>query len=227
MLRYSYPTSLLIIVFWLAIPYGTSDNHMRQLMETLLINYNKSVRPVRNASDALVVKFGANLCRLIDVDEVNQVLITSLWLEIQWTDDKLRWNPKEWGNITKVHILSNQIWIPDILLYNNADGEPHITIESMAMVDYRGTVIWMPPSIYKSLCPIDIQYFPYDVQECQLKFGGWSHDGRLLDLQPIPPSMNDVIETRKDSRGDEYQYLESGMGLSFYYESVDPKSFFN
>lgn len=32
-----------------------------------MMDYNKNVRPVKNASDALIVKFGANLCRLIDV----------------------------------------------------------------------------------------------------------------------------------------------------------------
>ncbi|VDK63090.1 unnamed protein product [Anisakis simplex] len=88
----------------------------------------------------------------------------------------------------------------------------------MTMVDYTGAVIWMPPSIYKSLCQMDMQYFPYDVQQCYLKFGGWSHDGHLLDLQPIPPQIDDIIETRIDKDGVEFQYLELGMGLSFYHE---------
>lgn len=59
-----------------------ANKHVSQLLENLLTDYNKAVRPVHNASDALKVKFGANLCRLIDVDEVNQVLTTSLWLEM-------------------------------------------------------------------------------------------------------------------------------------------------
>uniref|UniRef100_A0A915C4H5 Neurotransmitter-gated ion-channel ligand-binding domain-containing protein n=1 Tax=Parascaris univalens TaxID=6257 RepID=A0A915C4H5_PARUN len=210
-------TTLLCCLFGAA----EADIYIQQLFENLMMDYNKNVRPVKNASDALIVKFGANLCRLIDVDEVNQVLTTSLWLEIQWTDSKLAWNPEDWGGIKKIHIPSDQIWIPDILLYNNADGEPHISVVSLAMVDYKGTVIWMPPSIYKSLCPINIQYFPYDVQQCYLKFGGWSHDGQLLDLQPIPPKMDDIIETRIDADGIEFQYLELGMGLSFYHESAE------
>ena len=36
----------------------------------------------------------------------------------------------------------------------SADGEPHITVTSLARVDYNGTVLWQPPSIYKSLCPV-------------------------------------------------------------------------
>ncbi|VDK18503.1 unnamed protein product [Anisakis simplex] len=121
-----------------------ADVYVEQLFEHLLKNYNKNVRPVKNASDALVVKFGANLFRLIDVDEVNEVLTTSLWLEIvssqsytvvllytlsvkQWTDSKLSWNPEDWGGTKKIHIPSDEIWIPDILLYNKyvCAANPH------------------------------------------------------------------------------------------------------
>ncbi|CAJ0609062.1 unnamed protein product [Cylicocyclus nassatus] len=199
----------------------TADRYVDQLLENLLMDYNRNVRPVKNASDALQVKFGANLCRLIDVDEVNQVLTTSLWLEMQWTDRKLVWNPAEWGGVERIHIPSDQIWIPDILLYNNADGEPHITIDSLTLVDFRGTVLWQPPSIYKSLCNINIENFPYDSQECTLKFGGWSNDGQTLALEQIPVHIKDKPERRVDESGAEYLYLEQGLGLSFYHESAE------
>jgi len=66
--------------------------------------------------------------------------------------------------------------------------------------------MWKPPSIYKSFCPvenyililillsinlvsrlqIDIEYFPYDSQNCSMKFGGWSYNGFLLDVSQLP-----------------------------------------
>ncbi|CAD6187526.1 unnamed protein product [Caenorhabditis auriculariae] len=197
------------------------DKNVAQLLENLLSDYNRVVRPVHNASDALKVKFGANLCRLIDVDEVNQVLTTSLWLEMQWVDRKLMWTPTEWGGVETVHIPSDQIWIPDIVLYNNADGEPHITISSLARVDFRGRVVWQPPSIYKSFCPINIKYFPYDWQECVMKFGGWTNDGETLDLDQIPVNVEDTPIQKTDDAGVEYLFLERGLGLSFYHESAE------
>nr|CDP97556.1 BMA-ACR-8 [Brugia malayi] len=163
----------------------SSNRYADQLYEDLLYFYNKNVRPVRNASSAVQVKFGASLIRIIDVDEVNQVLTTNLWLEMQWYDYKLTWDPEKWNNIRKLHVPSDQIWIPDILLYNNADGEPHITIMSDALVYYTGAVVWKPPSIYKSFCPIDIEYFPYDKQSCSMKFGGWSYNGFQIDVRQL------------------------------------------
>ncbi|KAK0408386.1 hypothetical protein QR680_003923 [Steinernema hermaphroditum] len=198
-----------------------ASRYADQLYEDLLYYYNKNVRPVKNASEAVQVKFGASIIRIIDVDEVNQVLTTNLWLEMQWYDYKLTWDPSKWNGIKKLHVPSDQIWIPDILLYNNADGEPHITIMSDALVYYTGLVVWKPPSIYKSFCPINIEYFPYDSQSCQMKFGGWSYNGFLLDVRQIPSGRSDIIETKFDEHGKEYQYLEYGMDLSAFNPSLE------
>ena len=54
--------------------------------------------------------------------------------------------------------------------------------EAMAVVSSDGTVFWMPPAIFKSTCPIDIVYFPFDVQTCKLKLGSWTYDGFKLDV---------------------------------------------
>ncbi|GMS93904.1 hypothetical protein PENTCL1PPCAC_16079, partial [Pristionchus entomophagus] len=196
--------------------FSLANRFADQLYEDLLYYYNKNVRPVKNATEAVKVKFAASLIRLIDVDEVNQVLTTNLWLEMQWFDYKLSWDPEKWGGIRKLHIPSDQIWIPDIILYNNADGEPHITTMSDALVYFTGLVVWKPPSIYKSFCPIDIEYFPYDSQECTMKFGGWSYNGFLLDVRQIP-SKNNSIQTLHDADHKEYHFLERGMDLSAYY----------
>lgn len=68
----------------------------------------------------------------------------------------------------------------------SADGEPHISIMSDAIVYYNGLVVWKPPSIYKSFCSIDIEHYPYDLQLCEMKFGGWSYHGFLMNVEQLP-----------------------------------------
>jgi len=45
---------------------------------------------------------------------------------------------------------------------------------------YTGTVEWEPPAIYKSQCDILVEYFPFDVQTCKMKFGVWTYHGNLV-----------------------------------------------
>ncbi len=36
----------------------------------------------------------------------------------EWYDDKLRWDPSKYGGVDVLYIPSQQIWLPDIVLYN-------------------------------------------------------------------------------------------------------------
>lgn len=49
------------------------------------------------------------------------------------------------------------------------------------------------PGILKSTCYIDVRWFPFDVQKCDLKFGSWTHNGWLLDLQMIDVDVSTYI----------------------------------
>ena len=51
-------------------------------------------------------------------DEKNQVLTTNIWLDQEWKDELLTWNPKEFNGITKLLVPCEKLWLPDIVLYN-------------------------------------------------------------------------------------------------------------
>ena len=51
-------------------------------------------------------------------DEKNQVMTTNVWLDQEWDDELLIWNPHDFGNITRIRIPCDLIWLPDIVLYN-------------------------------------------------------------------------------------------------------------
>ena len=40
------------------------------------------------------------------------------------------------------------------------------------------------PGIFKSSCPIDITWFPFDDQNCEMKFGSWTYNGFKVSFLP-------------------------------------------
>ncbi|XP_075454732.1 neuronal acetylcholine receptor subunit alpha-2 isoform X1 [Ascaphus truei] len=168
----------------------TRSHAEEHLFKHLFIGYNRWSRPVPNTSDVVIVKFGLSIAQLIDVDEKNQMMTTNVWLKQEWNDYKLRWNPADYDNVTSIRVPSEMIWIPDIVLYNNADGEFAITHMTKAHLFHTGKVKWIPPAIYKSSCSIDVTFFPFDQQNCKMKFGSWTYDKANIDLESMERNVD-------------------------------------
>ena len=67
-----------------------------------------------------------------------------------------------------------------LFIIYSADGNYEVTIMTKAILHYSGKVTWNPPAIYKSGCEIDVEYFPFDEQNCFMKFGSWTYDGYMV-----------------------------------------------
>ena len=115
-----------------------------------------------------------------------------------WKDYRLKWDPLEYGNITKLRLPANRIWIPgtkpekfylkiqsyytidaifkDILMYNSVSNTFDSQLKVNAVIDYNGAIEYLPPAILKSTCEISIKHFPFDEQLCHLNFGTWTYD---------------------------------------------------
>ncbi|KAK9880272.1 hypothetical protein WA026_010145 [Henosepilachna vigintioctopunctata] len=186
--KYSFA---LVLSFSIILKVSANIKHIeanpdtKRLYDDLLSNYNRLIRPVVNHTESLTVWLGLKLSQLIEMNLKNQVMTTNLWVVQKWHDYKLRWDPSEYGGVEMLYVPSEHIWLPDIVLFNNADGNYEVTLMTKAVLSYTGEVIWKPPSIYKSSCEINVQYFPFDEQSCLMKFGSWTYNGKQVDLKHI------------------------------------------
>ena len=57
--------------------------------------------------------------------------------------------------------MNFQLWLPDVAIYNNADGDFIISEMVRAKVYYNGTITWRPPIISKTFCEIRVADFPF------------------------------------------------------------------
>ncbi|KAM9365541.1 acetylcholine receptor subunit alpha-like [Pholidichthys leucotaenia] len=168
-----------------------------RLVKTLFNGYNKVVRPVNHFKEVVVVTVGLQLIQLISVDEVNQIVSSNVRLKQQWVDVNLKWNPDDYGGIKKIRIPSSDIWKPDLVLYNNADGEFAIIHDTKVLLEYTGKITWNPPAIFKSYCEIVVLHFPFDLQNCTMKLGTWTYDGLLVVINPESekPDLSNFMES--------------------------------
>ncbi|PNI70330.1 CHRND isoform 2, partial [Pan troglodytes] len=132
--------------------------------------YNKELRPVAHKEESVDVALALTLSNLISLKEVEETLTTNVWIEHGWTDNRLKWNAEEFGNISVLRLPPDMVWLPEIVLENNNDGSFQISYSCNVLVYDYGFVYWLPPAIFRSSCPISVTYFPFDWQNCSLKF---------------------------------------------------------
>lgn len=193
-------------------------SHEKRLMDSLLRHYDASVRPVKNSSEPVIIRLGITLTQIFDLDEKNQVLTTIVWLDQEWFDEYLVWDPLEFGNFSNLRLPCHKIWLPDIVLYNNADDYTRGYFQTRAMIDPQGRVFWPPPTKFRSTCPVDVTYFPFDDQVCTMKFGSWIYDGLQVDIQNRTSEV-DLVNYMPNG---EWELLEARMVRNVVYYPCCP-----
>ncbi|EMP38995.1 Neuronal acetylcholine receptor subunit alpha-7 [Chelonia mydas] len=144
--------------------------------------------------------------QLHPVDEKNQVLTTNIWLQmatsalpaglagsdlsirdrfIASSVDVINRSPIALPSTPALH-HGPQLGDPIPKLSTPsfcADERFDATFHTNVLVNSSGHCQYLPPGIFKSSCYIDVRWFPFDVQKCNLKFGSWTYGGWSLDLQ--------------------------------------------
>ncbi|XP_075056696.1 acetylcholine receptor subunit gamma [Mixophyes fleayi] len=159
-----------------------SHNSEEKLMNDLMKNYNKNLRPAKKDGDIISVSIKLTLTNLISLNEKKEALTTNVWVEMQWKDYRLNWNPDEYSGIKIARIPSTMVWLPDVGLENNIDGTFNIALYTNTLVSSDGSVYWLPPAIYQSNCPIVVTYFPFDWQNCSMVFQSQTYSANEIEL---------------------------------------------
>ena len=74
--------------------------------------------------------------------------------------------------------------------YFSADDYSKRLFRSLAVVDHNGSVFWAPPTKFRSTCPVNVMYFPFDDQTCHLKLSSWMYDGYKVSCLTHPSPLS-------------------------------------
>lgn len=139
------------------------------------IKYNNLIRPSLNQSNPIEVYIGFTLYGITGIDEIEQKLTTTGWLDIGWTDEFLQWTPASYGGLKYIYVPQAMVWKPDISLQNGFTDLSELGSKFIQVkISSNGMITWRPFQVFESKCVLDSTYFPFDRQECDLEFVAWS-----------------------------------------------------
>ncbi|XP_015749403.1 PREDICTED: neuronal acetylcholine receptor subunit beta-3-like, partial [Acropora digitifera] len=84
----------------------------------LLEDYDRKVRPIFRGKNQVNVQFALKISRLVNVDTQEQLLVLDTWVIQRWKNEFLMWNASKYGDTDSVNFAPEEIWVPDIALYN-------------------------------------------------------------------------------------------------------------
>ncbi|XP_060581266.1 acetylcholine receptor subunit delta-like [Ruditapes philippinarum] len=191
---------LILALFYPVKVFSQTGTDVNNLLTHLFTTrgYNKKIRPLTDQNTAVQIGLDFFLNAIIDFDEQDESLKTSGYLSFIWLDEYLTWNPADYNSTTEIFLPQDDIWKPDVAIRNafksfTGLGSSFLNVR----VTSDGLVWWNPFQVLESTCAVDITYFPFDRQTCDLKFTAWSYS-------------KDEVEINMGSRGVELEdYVEN------------------
>ncbi|XP_069823990.1 5-hydroxytryptamine receptor 3A-like [Dendropsophus ebraccatus] len=150
-----------------------SYNDVLQIMKNLP---DANVRPVKNWRTPTTVLIDLRLYTIISLDTALETLTSYFWFSMAWKNEFLYWNPEDFCGIEKIFIPNNNIWLPDLYIYEATESDNNDTaISQYLSISYDGTITYSKPLRTVSFCNLDLNNFPFDVQTCTVSFGPYVH----------------------------------------------------
>uniref|UniRef100_A0A2I3GQF9 Cholinergic receptor nicotinic gamma subunit n=1 Tax=Nomascus leucogenys TaxID=61853 RepID=A0A2I3GQF9_NOMLE len=135
---------LLLLLLLLAVCLGAQGrNQEERLLADLMQNYNPNLRPAERDSDVVNVSLKLTLTNLISLNEREEALTTNVWIEMQWRDYRLRWDPRDYEGLWVLRVPSTMVWRPDIVLENKSQTYSTNEIDLQLSQEDGQTIEWI------------------------------------------------------------------------------------
>ena len=185
---------------------------MRNLLDVLYSTSAKDIRPRLNQSDALVVSVMPVLRSIVDYEVTQSRLTLAMTILFEWTDELLRWNKTDFGNVSHVWISANKVWIPNIHMYTViSDNNQLLDNTNKHLPDVYlaadGRVRVLIVNVVEILCEPYILKYPYDSHECIFFMSSESYHSEI----EIEPLLKDGLWAGHLVNNTRWEYVSSAV----------------
>lgn len=163
----------------------------RSLRTDLLTNYSKYIRPVANEDDVVRVYLGLAVIAIQEFDEVLERFSVAGAFFLYWTDISMQWGEDSYGGLSSIYMGYKEVWVPELILVNPSEKLQSYGKE-WQLIKYNsgGLASWIPADLIKATCSVNVYYFPYDIQTCDLNLYTWGYSSSEVKLVPTSNTVD-------------------------------------
>lgn len=119
-----------------------------------------------------------------DYDTRNGKLKVSGYLTLKWMDQLLHWNETEFGDVTKLRVETDAVWLPKLKQTGVVANDEQYFISSV-WLNSNGTAAMILAGEFTGYCNVETLYFPVDRQTCFFTMLAISNDATDLRFDDI------------------------------------------
>ncbi|XP_053389323.1 neuronal acetylcholine receptor subunit alpha-6-like [Mercenaria mercenaria] len=169
---------VLIYILFLRLEYIYCANitQVETLYDNLFQKYNRKLFPLINHNDTVNVSFTVGIVSINNFDELSGEIELTMLFYMRWVDERLTWTPSDFDGKSTLLVPPEDVWCPQLYLLQSFDRIQDISnVSIMVRLSSSGLVIWNSGSVLKVVCSVDVTYFPFDTQTCEITVSGWAY----------------------------------------------------
>lgn len=138
----------------------------KQLHKDLMKGYDWSENPNTCNVTEVKIKF---LMKSFNLDSDTEIFTMYSIMIVSWTDERLKWNPSDYGGLTESYFFKMEHWVPFVEWISRTDYNFGLYYGE-CNVENTGYVVCSPRVLVETQCTTKMSNWPYDTQTCALDF---------------------------------------------------------
>ena len=166
------------LIFLMCMPllYQGSPEHDR-LYSTITTGYNKKTFPTLNLTTTVNIAVDVRISSLNTFEELSGQLSVSFLFIFLWKEERISWNESDYGGMGSLLMDPSDVWLPQVNILQPSDRiKPIGDGSTLLRVTSNGIIEWFPAEVLNLACSVDVTYFPFDTQRCQITIAGLIYD---------------------------------------------------
>ena len=185
--------------------------------------YDSRIFPCRFNFSTVPVSLIFEIMHITDFVMETGILSLTGKITSSWIDENIgeQYIPSQHDEVTEMYLPEGYLWLPTITVYNSvkqfrmiSDPTHKVRVKPN---DLTSSIEWKTTLVTDIPCEVNVKYFPFDEQECEIVFTAWNYNLTEIYLY----TKDEKLNMAKYELNEEWT-LEAGAASNY---SMDDRSY--